>query len=507
MMPEKLQAARLKLVKERPYLAAALWAAVPVERPGIGSVTMDQWWRLYYDPAVAEWPVDGLAGILYHAVCHLLRSHPERFEGCEQVVANLAADAEINDDLRQEKVSLPEGAVYPEMFDPPLPTGGLAEEYYDELLRRRQNKQGRAFQGSGETGRSGQGSGDSEAGAGRDGTDAGARQGLGSGTAAGGSSPTGGESLPGAGGRSGTSESGDAGGSSAVSPGETTNLSRPAGHPVEPLTGSPRSQGGEGRGSGADETPTPSPGAGRCGSCATGQAEPWEEPPPDESEIPGITAPQAELIRRQVAQEIIRIAQAARDRGEIPGHWRRWAQEKLTSRVDWRRELASAVRQAVSSTQGAADYTYRRPSRRQAAYGEVVMPSLYSPIPEVAVVVDTSGSMSDRQVSQALAEVAGVLRGLGNRTAVHVLAVDAAVQACQRVFRPEQVVLSGGGGTDMGVGLEAALKLRPRPEVLVVITDGHTPWPARPPAEARVIVVLVGDGESPGWARTIKVDV
>ena len=133
MMPEKLQAARLKLAQERPYLGAALWAAVPVERPGIGSLAMDRWWRLYYDPAVAALPVDGLAGVLYHAICHLLRSHPERLEGYENLVANLASDAEINDDLREEKVLLPGGAVYPDMFDPPLPEGGLAEE---RILRR-----------------------------------------------------------------------------------------------------------------------------------------------------------------------------------------------------------------------------------------------------------------------------------------------------------------------------------------------------------------------------------
>ncbi len=511
MMPEKLQAARLKLVKERPYLAAALWAAVPVARPGLKTLTVDRWWRLYYDPAVGDWPVDNLAGILYHTMCHLLRSHPERLEGCEGIVANLAADAEINDDLREEKVPLPPGAVYPEMFDPPLPAGKLAEEYYAELLHRMSRSEGPEFQGarSGEAGRSGQGDGESEGGfdstpeAGRGGFDAGDSKGRGSGFTAGVPSPL-------AGGR-GEVEEGKAGGGSGAS--QAGDADGPQPSDPSQADGQPRSSGteaGEGDSSGAGGAQTPAPGAGRCGSCATGQAEPWEEPPPDRSRVPGVSVAEAELIRRQVAREIIHMAQAPRKRGEIPAHWVRWAEEKLSPKVDWRRELASAVRKALASAQGAADYTYRRPSRRQAVYREVVMPSLYWPIPEVAVVVDTSGSMSDRQLSQALAEVAGVLRGLGNRTAVQVLAVDAAVQACRRVFRPEQVELIGGGGTDMGLGLEAAVRPeagRPRPEVVVVITDGHTPWPERPPESARVIVALVGDGESPAWAKTIKVGV
>mgnify|MGYP003876670541 CR=1 FL=1 len=388
---------------------------------------------------------------------------------------------------------MPGGAVYPEMFDPPLPAGKLAEEYYAELLHRMSRSEGPEFQGarSGEAGRSGQGDGQSEGGfdsepeAGRGGFDAGDAKGRGSGF-------TGGSGQVGA-----SHEAGDADGSQASgSSGQASDRDRSEGHP-------------RGSGTEAGGAETPAPGAGRCGSCATGQAEPWEEPPPDQSEVPGVLAAEAELIRRQVAQEIIRIAQSGTMAGKLPGHWVRWAEEKLSPKVDWRRELAAAVRQAVSSTQGAADYTYRRPSRRQAAYREVVMPSLYWPIPEVAVVVDTSSSMSDRQVAQALAEVAGILRGLGNRTAVRVLAVDAAVQTCQRVFRPEQLELRGGGGTDMGVGLEAALESRGarlRPEVVVVITDGHTPWPERPPANARVIVALVGDGQAPAWAKTIKIE-
>ncbi|MEM2615663.1 MAG: VWA-like domain-containing protein [Thermoplasmatales archaeon] len=176
--------------------------------------------------------------------------------------------------------------------------------------------------------------------------------------------------------------------------------------------------------------------------------------------------------------------------------------------MDWRRELASAIRHAISDVAGAVDYSYRKPSRRQGQVGngKVIFPSLRRPVPSVAVVVDTSGSISDEMLAQALAEISGILRGLGQREGVHVLAVDAAVQSCRRVFRPEQVQLTGGGGTDMRVGLAAAEKLRPTPQVCIVVTDGYTPWPDRPPQRMKVIIVLTGDGKSPEWARTVKID-
>ena len=37
--------------------------------------------------------------------------------------------------------------------------------------------------------------------------------------------------------------------------------------------------------------------------------------------------------------------------------------------------------------------------------------------------------------------------------------------------------LQGGGGTDMVAGIDAAMSLRPRPDAVIVLTDGYTPFP------------------------------
>ena len=234
-----------------------------------------------------------------------------------------------------------------------------------------------------------------------------------------------------------------------------------------------------------------------CGGGADGQ--------PDGCECPGgLPDWQSELLRRQVAHDVIAHAKQA---GNVPAGMLRWAEQTLSPRVDWRRQLATELRRAVSEVSGAVDYSYRRPSRRSSVSGDVILPALRRPVPEIAVVCDTSGSMSDDLLAMALAEVEGLVRALGRARQLRVLACDTAVAAAQRVSSARQVSLTGGGGTDMGAGIRAAGELRPRPAVCVVLTDGHTPWPAGPPKGMRIVVGLLGEKapEAPSWTREIRV--
>ena len=235
-----------------------------------------------------------------------------------------------------------------------------------------------------------------------------------------------------------------------------------------------------------------------CGSGADGVPRAGDGPP-------GLPAWQAELLRRQVAQDVIAHGKLP---GTVPAGLLRWAEEILNPKVDWRTLLAAELRRAVAEVSGAVDYSYRRPSRRSAVTGQVVLPALRRPVPEVAVVCDTSGSMTADLLAAALAEVEGLLRALGLARQVRVLACDTAVAPAQRVNSARQVQLVGGGGTNMGAGIEAAAGLRPRPAVTVVLTDGYTPWPAGPPKAMRVVVGLLGPGapDAPPWARAVRVD-
>ena len=125
-----------------------------------------------------------------------------------------------------------------------------------------------------------------------------------------------------------------------------------------------------------------------------------------------------------MAQDVIAHSKLA---GNVPGGLLRWAEEILNPKINWRKVLAAELRRAVAEVSGAVDYSYRRPSRRAAVTGNVVLPALRRPVPEVAVVCDTSGSMTEDLLAMVLAEVEGLMRALGLARQVRVLACDYAV--------------------------------------------------------------------------------
>ncbi len=251
-----------------------------------------------------------------------------------------------------------------------------------------------------------------------------------------------------------------------------------------------------------DDKPVPGPDPS-CGSGCDGLHRSYELP--EAAEQGGLSEVAGEAIRRTVA---ISMRESV-GQGSLPGDWQRWVEQVLDPIVDWRNVLHAAVRRGLGWAHGHTDYTYSRISRRQAGAGPVILPALRRPVPRVGIVVDTSGSVDDGLLAQALGEIDGVLGTLGvPDPQVSVLAVDAAVQTVTAVRTARAIPLAGGGGTDMSLGIAAAQELRPRVDVIIVLTDGWTGWP-RSPAPVPVIAVLIGrEGaglpSTPEWIQRVE---
>lgn len=232
------------------------------------------------------------------------------------------------------------------------------------------------------------------------------------------------------------------------------------------------------------------------GSCADGVPRPWEEGGEHLYPI------DKELVARQVAKDI----KAQSGRGTVPSGQERWADDTLKEPIiPWNKELSAVMKGHFASLSGRSDITYSRRNRHQSIYGKIIRPSQMRLIPTIAVVVDTSGSVSEEMLSQALTETHHILKA-SEGVGVHVLSCDSAVHNVQKVFNRKQIRFAGNGGTDMVIGIEAALKLKPH--IIVLITDGFTPYPETcPDANVRWVTLILADsGSIPKYGKAIRVN-
>ncbi|MFI5813484.1 VWA-like domain-containing protein [Streptomyces sp. NPDC051643] len=228
-----------------------------------------------------------------------------------------------------------------------------------------------------------------------------------------------------------------------------------------------------------------------CGSGADGLDREWELGPDGAY---GLSDQERDAVRFRVAQGI-----TARP-GNTPKGWRRWAEEAFQPPQPWRDLLGAAVRSAASGSGAGEDYTYGRPSRRSAGVPGAVLPSLRRRPPRVSVVIDTSGSVSDAELGSALREVVAISRAVGGRRdLVTVLPCDASARIVHSLCQAEGIPLVGGGGTDLRTGFARALRRGPRPDVIVVLTDGQTPWPSNRPPCRTVVGLFPRQRSSASW--------
>ena len=56
----------------------------------------------------------------------------------------------------------------------------------------------------------------------------------------------------------------------------------------------------------------------------------------------------------------------------------------------------------------------------------------------------------------------------------------------------------------MRVGIKEALSAKLKPDVIIVITDGYTPWPSQVPKRTKIIAALICRKIVPSWIKTVN---
>ncbi len=180
-------------------------------------------------------------------------------------------------------------------------------------------------------------------------------------------------------------------------------------------------------------------------------------------------------------------------KGNLPASIKRQVQEILNPSVPWHILLRDFVERIARN-----DYDWTRPSRRYIGQG-VVLPSLISEqLPEVAIAIDTSGSIDQKALSRFAAEASNVL---GNYdTTIRIIYCNNRIQGEKTYTRadfPMKLNPRGGGGTDFRPVFNYIEKQHITPACLIYFTDLYGTFPKQEPEYPTMWLTSTKDKKAP----------
>ena len=202
--------------------------------------------------------------------------------------------------------------------------------------------------------------------------------------------------------------------------------------------------------------------------------------------------------------EIAAAANIQRLQGKMPAGLERIFQEILTPQVDWKDKIQALFARKL----GAGSYDWYKPD------DEFIVRDIFVPARSgfgagtVVVSVDTSGSITSKEVDMFLAEVAGILEDVRPRE-LFICWCDATLHRTDECYEPSDLNeirakgAPGGGGTDFRPVFDWIAERGLKPDALVYLTDGHGELPGNKP-EYDVIWASI-DRKSFPWGDTVMV--
>ncbi len=218
-----------------------------------------------------------------------------------------------------------------------------------------------------------------------------------------------------------------------------------------------------------------------------------ENSDPELSAMPEMPSFQmTESLVRQWRQRLAAAAQHTLRTSYASESTKRLINRLMRPKISWR-ELLSPYFMSMAFN----DYSYDRVSRRE---GDAILPRLRSRSSNVHVVLDTSGSIKNSELTDFVTEINSMKSIAGIDVTLHACDMSLSKQgplhypSWQAMKLPEY--LPGGGGTDFRPIFDLIYKNDIRLDLLIYFTDGAGPFPAQMP-EFPVIWVIKGYRKPP----------
>jgi len=176
-------------------------------------------------------------------------------------------------------------------------------------------------------------------------------------------------------------------------------------------------------------------------------------------------------IKDEIKENMLSAAQSA-GAGNVPGAVARMIKELTEPKMNWREILRQQIQSTIRS-----DYTFSRPSRKGQMTGAILPGMDFDQTIDICVAIDMSGSISNKQGSDFLGEIKGIMDEYKDYN-IKVWCFDTRVYNEQEFTADggddlNEYEVMGGGGTDFMCNWEYMKEHDIVPKKFLMFTDGY----------------------------------
>lgn len=203
-----------------------------------------------------------------------------------------------------------------------------------------------------------------------------------------------------------------------------------------------------------------------------------------------------------IIENLIKASHSSRMRGNTPDSIEKLINELTEPKIHW----SSVLQDYIENF--AYDYDFMEADRRMMAnpqFSRLVLPTLNGEKIKLAFAYDTSGSMKEKELADAMTESFQIIKSFPN-SEMYVLSCDAEVHGIEKIENSSQLEnykLKGGGGTSFVPVFDYLEEENIDINILLYFTDGEGEYPIQEQHNFKTIWLMVSDVEPP-FGRKIK---
>lgn len=209
--------------------------------------------------------------------------------------------------------------------------------------------------------------------------------------------------------------------------------------------------------------------------------------------------------------EAIKVRDSSNKRGTLPMFAERMLEKLKKPQTDWRTILNDFIQEEI------CDYSFSPPDRRFQD-SPFFLPDFNEMgkndnVNDILFFVDTSGSISDKDMTTAYSEIKGAIDQFGGKLQGWLGFFDAAIIEPKPFSSFDEFIAikpAGGGGTDFQIIFEYVNRhmKEKKPNCIIILTDGYAPFPKEEISNNIPVLWLINNEDvTPPWGKIARFTV